>query len=74
MKIYTKKSRFNPGITLEQYKVLLARKAEAKKNNERIKYKDLVQEWGVKQYHMASAMHRGMKTYDYILWKQGELP
>jgi hypothetical protein len=22
---------------------------------------------------MASALHRGIKQYDYLLWKQGEL-
>ena len=51
-------------LTLEQYKVLLERKAYAKKNLERVRYKDLVEKWGVEQRYMASAVYRGIKQYD----------
>lgn len=70
-KKYTRPSRYNLALSYDQYKFLLERKAEAKKGNGRVKYKDLVKEWGIKQHYMATAMHRGIKQYDYILWKQG---
>ena len=64
LSIYTKLSRFNLVLSLEQYKVLLERKAYAKKYSERVKYKDLVEKWGIAQHHMASAVYRGIKQYD----------
>ena len=64
LSVYTKPSRFNLVLSLDQYKVLLERKAYAKKNLERMKYTDLVKEWGIKQHHMASAVYRGIKQYD----------
>jgi hypothetical protein len=73
MKTYTKPSRYNPGITLEQYKVLRERRANAKANKQRINYRPLAEQWGISPLHMASALHRGIKQYDYLLWKQGEL-
>jgi hypothetical protein len=73
MKTYTKRSRYNPRITFEQYKVLRERRADAKVNKKRINYKPLAQEWGMNPMLMASALHRGIKQYDYLLWKQGEL-
>ena len=51
-------------LSLDQYKVLLERKAYAKKYNERVRYKDLVEKWGIAQHHMASAVYRGIKQYD----------
>jgi hypothetical protein len=72
-KPYVRLSRFNPKLTLEQYKVLVKRKKHARANLERVKYKDLVNEWGVQQYYMATAVNRGIKQYDYLLWKAGEL-
>ena len=51
-------------LSLDQYKVLLERKAYAKKYDERVKYKDLVEKWGIAQHHMASAVYRGIKQYD----------
>jgi hypothetical protein len=63
-KKYTKPTRFNLTLTFEQYKVLLNRKKTAKELDERIKYKDLVEAWGVPQYFMATAMYRGIKQYD----------
>ena len=64
LKFYTKLSRFNLVLSLDQYKVLLERKAYAKKYNERVRYKDLVEKWGIAQHHMASAVYRGIKQYD----------
>ena len=64
LKVYTKPSRFNLVLSLEQYKYLLERKAYAKKYDERVKYKDLVEKWGIAQHHMASAVYRGIKQYD----------
>jgi hypothetical protein len=53
--------------------VLRERRADAKANKKRINYKPLAQEWGMNPMLMASALHRGIKQYDYLLWKQGEL-
>jgi hypothetical protein len=72
-KPYIRLSRFNPKLTFEQYKVLVERKKHARANLERVKYKDLVDEWGIQQYYMATAVNRGIKQYDYLLWKAGEL-
>lgn len=73
MRVYTKPTRFNLTLSFEQYKILLKRKKHAQKYGERIRYKDLVEEWKIPQYFMATAMYRGIKQYDYKLWKQGEL-
>lgn len=64
LSVYTKLSRFNLVLSFDQYKVLLERKAYAKKYDERVKYKDLVEKWGIAQHHMASAVYRGIKQYD----------
>ena len=64
LSVYTKLSRFNLVLSLDQYKVLLERKAYARKYDERVKYKDLVEKWGIAQHHMASAVYRGIKQYD----------
>ena len=72
-KVYTRPSRYNPSITLEQYKTLLERRANARANKKRINYRPLAEEWGRNPMHLASALHRGIKQYDYILWKRGEL-
>lgn len=72
-KVYTRPSRYNPSITLEQYKTLLERRANARANKKRINYRPLAEEWGRNPMHLASALHRGIKQYDYILWKKGEL-
>ncbi len=66
----TKPSWKNLVLTLEQYRVLMERKRWARINNERVRYKDLVEAWGIKQHHMANAVFRGIKQYDYILWKE----
>jgi hypothetical protein len=71
-KPYIRLSRFNPKLTFEQYKVLVERKKHARANLERVKYKDLVDEWGIQQYYMATAVNRGIKQYDYILWKESK--
>ena len=72
-KVYTRPSRYNPSITLEQYKTLLERRENARANKKRINYRPLAEEWGRNPMHLASALHRGIKQYDYILWKRGEL-
>ena len=64
LSVYTKPSRFNLVLSLEQYKYLLERKRRAKELDERVKYKDLVEKWGIAQHHMASAVYRGIKQYD----------
>lgn len=64
LSVYTKLSRFNLVLSFDQYKVLLKRKEYARKYDERVKYKDLVEKWGIAQHHMASAVYRGIKQYD----------
>lgn len=64
LSVYTKLSRFNVVLTFEQYKVLMERKKYAEKNLERVRYKDLVEKWGIEQRYMASAVYRGIKQYD----------
>ena len=73
MSEYTKISRYNPRLSFEQYKIVLKRKKLAKAENERVRYKDLVKEWGIRQSVIGTAIRRGIKQYDYVLWKQGEL-
>jgi hypothetical protein len=73
MKAYTKPSRYNLRLSFEQYQLLLYRKRKAKANNERVRYKDLIELWGVRQSVIGTALQRGIKQYDYVLWKQGEL-
>lgn len=72
MSEYTKISRYNPRLSLEQYKIVLKRKKLAREENERVRYKDLVKEWGIRQSVIGTAIRRGIKQYDYVLWKQGE--
>ena len=73
MKAYTKPSRYNLRLSLAQYQLLLYRKKKARENNERIRYKDLIEAWGVRQSVIGTALQRGIKQYDYVLWKRGEL-
>ena len=70
-KKYTKPTRFNLTLTFEQYKFLLVRKRRARELDERIRYKDLVEAWGVPQYFMATAMYRGIKQYDDRIKAEG---
>jgi hypothetical protein len=70
-KKYTRLSRFNVVLTFEQYKVLLERKRKAQELDERVKYKDLVELWGIKQYHMAGAVYRGIRQYDNRIKAEG---
>ena len=70
-KKYTKPTRFNLTLTFEQYKFLLERKRVARELDERIRYKDLVEQWGVSQYFMATAMYRGIKQYDDRIKAEG---
>jgi hypothetical protein len=70
-KVYTRLSRFNVVLTFEQYKFLLERKRKARELDERVKYKDLVELWGIAQYHMAGAVHRGIRQYDDRIKAEG---
>jgi len=70
MSLYTKPSRYNLRLSIEQYKVLLERKREAEAECRRIRYRDLVQAWGVRQSVIGTALQRGIKQYDYKLWKE----
>jgi hypothetical protein len=70
-KVYTRLSRFNVVLTFEQYKFLLERKRKARELDERVKYKDLVESWGIKQYHMAGAVYRGIRQYDDRIKAEG---
>jgi hypothetical protein len=70
-KVYTRLSRFNVVLTFEQYKFLLERKRKARELDERVKYKDLVELWGIPQYHMAGAVHRGIRQYDDRIKAEG---
>ena len=55
-------------LSFEQYKILLERKKKA--NGRNAKYKDLVKQWGIPHYHLSTAVYRGIKQYDYRLWKE----
>ncbi len=55
-------------LTFDQYKILLDRKQKA--NGRNVKYKDLIQQWGIPHYHLSTAVYRGIKQYDYKLWKE----
>jgi hypothetical protein len=66
---YNKPSRYNPRLSFEQYLVVLQRKKQAADECERVRYKDLVKEWGVRQSVIGTALRRGIKQYDYQLWK-----
>ena len=65
---YTKISRYNPRISFDQYTALLQRKANA--INNRAKYRDLVKAWGIGQSVLGTALKRGIKQYDYKVWKE----
>lgn len=58
---------------MEQYQELLRRKQLAQEEGRRIRYKDLTKQWGVAQSVIGSAVSRGIKRYDYKLWKENKL-
>lgn len=62
--------RYNPRITMEQYVQLLRLKREGD-NVERGEFQKLVKQWGIPQSTLSTAVHRGIKCYDYKLWKSG---
>lgn len=68
-----KLSRYNPRLSFEQYVIVLERKRAAAKEKERVRYKDLCIAWGIRQSVIGTALQRGIKQYDYLLWKQGYL-
>ena len=55
-------------LSFDQYKILLERKRQA--NGRNAKYKDLMQQWGVQHHHLSTAVYRGIKQYDYKIWKE----
>ena len=69
---YTKPTRYNPRLSFEQYLIVLERKHKAAAERERVRYKDLVKEWGIRQSVIGTALQRGIKQYDYILWKMSK--
>lgn len=72
IKSYTKPSRYNLRLSFEQYQLLLHRKKKADASGKRIRYKDLIDMWGIRQSVIGTALYRVIKQYDYILWKQGK--
>ena len=62
----------NPRLTFDQY-VMLMRLREAPEVK-RGTFQMLVRNWGVPQSTLATAVSRGIKAYDYRLWKQGVSP
>lgn len=61
-----KHSRYNPSLTFEQYCELLERKKEY---DGRVIYKDLCAKWQVRQSTLGTVLRRGIKQYDYKIWK-----
>jgi len=55
-------------LSFDQYKILLERKKKA--NGRNAKYKDLVKQWGIPHYNLSTAVYRGIKQYDYRIWKE----
>jgi DNA polymerase III delta prime subunit len=70
-KVYTRLSRFNLALTYEQYLFLLERKRRCKELDERMTYKDLMVLWNMRQHHMATAVHRGIRQYDERIEAEG---
>jgi len=62
--------RYNPRITMEQYVQLLLLRREGD-NVERGELQKLVKQWGIPQTTLSTAVHRGIKCYDYKLRKSG---
>lgn len=69
---YTKPTRYNPRLSFEQYLIVLERKHKAAAERERVRYKDLVKEWGIRQSVIGTALKRGIKQYEYRIWKEGK--
>jgi hypothetical protein len=70
-KKYNKPSRFNPTITLDQYREVLRYK-KLKENGIVVYYRDLARHWGLHIGTVASVAHRGMKQYDRILEREND--
>lgn len=64
--------RYNPRITLEQYVQLLRLKQEQEREGVRDgTFQRLVEQWGVPQSTVSTAVCRGIKSYDYKILKSG---
>jgi hypothetical protein len=70
-KKYSRPSRFNPTITLDQYREVLRYK-KLKENGIVVYYRDLARQWGLHIGTVASIANRGMKQYDIILEKEND--
>jgi hypothetical protein len=70
-KKYSRPSRFNPTITLDQYREVLRYK-KLKENGIVVYYRDLARQWGLHIGTVASVAHRGMKQYDRILEQEND--
>lgn len=62
--------RYNPRISFDQYVQLLDMKRE-RDEIERGAFQQLVKKWGIPQSTLSTAVCRGIKAYDYKLWKSG---
>ncbi len=67
-----KLSRYNPRLSFEQYLVVLQRKKEAIEDCRRVRYADLVKAWGIRQSVIGTALQKGIKQYDYRIWKESK--
>lgn len=63
-------NRRNPRISFDQY-VMLMKLRKVRDEVERGTFQKLVREWGVPQSTLSTAVNRGIKLYDYKLWKSG---
>ena len=60
-----------PVMTIEQYKKILELKKIKRLADK--SYTELAEEFGVNRSTVLNALHRGIKRYDYALWKEGKL-
>jgi hypothetical protein len=64
-------NRRHPRLSLDQYKQLI-RIHQNRKQLARGVFSKFVRELGVPQSTVATCLRRGVKRYDYILWKSGD--
>lgn len=67
--------RYNPRISFDQYVHLLKLNMKRERDEvERGALQQLVRQWGIPQSTLSTAVHRGIKCYDYKLRKSGVQP
>lgn len=65
-------SRYNPRISFDQYVHLLKVNTSRESDEvERGALQQLARQWGIPQTTLSTAVHRGIKCYDYRLRKSG---